>query len=472
MRVPVVAGIDVSTTGARVVLVDEGGLVHAFGRSSFTPGRIAAAERQDASSWMTAVIEAFRCALDCAPRGVVVEAIGIASQGITVVPLSPSGEPDDLAVSWLSTSDRNRDQRRDAEDWFRRSGRRLTPAYLPMLARRRRERGQPQPWRWSLVGETIASELSGEHFVGPCLASTTGLLDPVSRTWSPSLLHEAGVSQSSLPAIREASDATRRVRGSRRNEELGLSDGTIIASPTQDQRAAVAMADPTGSRLAVTTGTAAAIIARIDVPLIDQHARIPLTPSWGPDQWELEGVVGSAGASLSWAAGVLGFADVSALLDASMRVPVGANGVRFAPHLAGSTSPDWDDTQRGSFTGISISTDRRDLARAVVEGLCREIAVNCALVVDLCGARDEVVLLGGLSRHAAIGGTLSSMLARPVIEVQVEHPTVLGAAARAASVRGWDIRAALAHRVIAGALTRRPDLADAVEYAAMGVSGA
>ncbi|WP_457113056.1 FGGY-family carbohydrate kinase [Marmoricola sp. URHA0025 HA25] len=193
--------------------------------------------------------------------------------------------------------------------------------------------------------------------------------------------------------------------------------------------------------LVITSGTASVVSAQLPVPALDPTGRIPLTPSWSPNHWELEGVVGAAGASLSWASDALGFADVASFLEAASVSSPGANGVRFRPHLGGATSPRWRPDLLGSFSALSISASRHDLARSVVEGVCGEIAANCRIVVELAGERPRCRFLGGLTRHPVMAQTLASMLNRPIEVLQLAQPTAIGAAIRAADVVGWsDVR--------------------------------
>jgi xylulokinase len=49
-------------------------------------------------------------------------------------------------------------------------------------------------------------------------------------------------------------------------------------------------------------------------------------------------------------------------------VPPGSNGVFFLPYLSGERTPHADPDARGCFVGISNSTSKAELTRAVIEG--------------------------------------------------------------------------------------------------------
>src|SRR5207253_1097428 len=50
-------------------------------------------------------------------------------------------------------------------------------------------------------------------------------------------------------------------------------------------------------------------------------------------------------------------------------VPPGSGTILFLPWLVGSLSPSANGTMRGGFLNLSLDTERRDLVRAVIEGL-------------------------------------------------------------------------------------------------------
>jgi xylulokinase len=464
-RERVVAGADISTTGARVVFLNERGEVAGKGSATFTESNVIALEHQDPSTWLAAIEAALTQARrDSLHPSVEVVGIGIASQGITVLASTVDGQPERDAISWLSLRTRSQGADLNEQQWFAASGRRLTPAFLAVQARERRNVGQDQPAHWTLVGEVIAQQLTDVRFVDPCLASTTGLLDPRTRRWSSELLSICGLSERQLPLIDDNAAPSRTLGATKLARSWDLGPEVVVAPPTQDQRAAVSVADPTGQALVVTAGTAAAIVSRVPEALIDPEAKIPITPSLAHGAWELEGVVGTAGASLTWAAMVLGYPTVNELLDDAETAPPGAKGVEFSPHLAGATSPDWSAEARAGFSNLALDAGRAELARAVIEGVCAEVGRNCIVVEELGGSRGSMVMVGGLARHALVPGILAAMLNRPIRVIRYEHPTALGAALRAAQRLDWDIVGDLTRLVANGSSLMEPNPFDVLEY--------
>ena len=101
------------------------------------------------------------------------------------------------------------------------------------------------------------------------------------------------------------------------------------------------------------------------------------------------GVMLSAAGSFSWLRHLVG-AEPEALDVEAERWPAGAEGLLFAPYLAGERTPHVDAYARGAFTGLSLRHDRGALARAVMEGVAY-------------GLRDSLELLRGLGVEPSVG---------------------------------------------------------------------
>jgi len=112
--------------------------------------------------------------------------------------------------------------------------------------------------------------------------------------------------------------------------------------------------------------------------------------------------------------------DHFARLDATLAsVPAGSGGVLFLPWLGGSVSPHADPHVRGGFLNLSLDTRRTHLVRAVVEGICANLAWLLPVVEGFSGhAVDEVVFGGGAARSARWPAILASVLDRPVLTLR------------------------------------------------------
>ncbi|MBR6240820.1 MAG: xylulokinase, partial [Lentisphaeria bacterium] len=82
------------------------------------------------------------------------------------------------------------------------------------------------------------------------------------------------------------------------------------------------------------------------------------------------------------------------LADEAAQAPIGSAGVIFLPQLLGERAPFWNPNVRGAFLGLSGTTSRAEIVRAVFEGL----SCHLALLVDLVNtdrSLSEITLIGG-----------------------------------------------------------------------------
>jgi xylulokinase len=177
---------------------------------------------------------------------------------------------------------------------------------------------------------------------------------------------------------------------------MGLRQDTVVVVGGQDQKCAALGAGIEDGMATVSLGTAAAITQVMDRPRTDPSMRVPTFSFVQPGRWVLEGVIGTAAGSLRWFRDVLGGgASYDHLVEEVSRVPPGADGVTFYPHLSGAGSPHWHNAARGTFHGMSLATTRAHLTRALLEGIAFQIRENLTITQELAGPVQQVIIFGG-----------------------------------------------------------------------------
>ena len=88
----------------------------------------------------------------------------------------------------------------------------------------------------------------------------------------------------------------------------------------------------------------------------------------------------------------------------------------FLPWLDGSVAPKADTRMRGGFVNLSLDTRRTHLVRAVVEGICHNLALarSRSSRTSRASASDEIVFGGGAARSPVWAQILADVLDRPV----------------------------------------------------------
>jgi glycerol kinase len=109
-----------------------------------------------------------------------------------------------------------------------------------------------------------------------------------------------------------------------------------------------------------------------------------------------------------------------------------SGGVTFVPALAGLGAPHWAPHAKGQLAGLTISTAKGHIARAVAEGIAASVVVLAeAVAADLGRPLGSLRVDGGLSRSRVLLQAQADLLQRPVLASRTPDATALGVAALA-----------------------------------------
>jgi xylulokinase len=414
--------IDLGTTGCKGALFSTDGrllgshyveypLIHCG------PGCV----EQDASQWWALSVAVMRSAVSTS--GIdrrSVRAVGISTQGISFVPVDRSGAILRNAICWL-------DSRATLEAWeieerigevelFRLTGKRPGAVYvLPKLLWLRRH--EPDLFRstdkFLMAHDVLIRRLCDESITDYSMAGGSMLLDVQKLDWCDMLLDTFEVDRRKLPDLAWSGTVAGELSDGAAGQ-IGLPQGIPIVVGGQDQKCAALGVAIREGVATVSLGTASAISSVSSRPILDAERRIPTFPFVQPGRWDLEGVVGTAGAALKWVRDTMFPGDTYSALDAlAAYSQPGAGGVCFHPYLEGAASPWWNLDERGAFSGMSLATARADIVRSVLEGVAYEIRANVEVLGTMTDVR-ELVLFGGGARSPIWTRIIAEVCGLPV----------------------------------------------------------
>src|SRR5207302_1954482 len=220
-------------------------------------------------------------------------------------------------------------------------------------------------------------------------ASGTVLFDVRRRAWSEEVCAALDIPLEWLP---EAHEST-QIAGA--GDQAAAALGVGIAAP---------------GPVSVVLGTSGVVFGALPAYAHDEQARMHVFCHAVPNTWHAMGVMLSAAGSAAWLRGVLGPGPAELDAEAERWEP-GAEGLLFAPYLAGERTPHPDPDVRGAFTGLSARHDRGALWRAMLEGVAFGLRDSLELLREL-GVRPE-------SGRASGGGARSDLWLRIVASVLV-----------------------------------------------------
>jgi xylulokinase len=204
-------------------------------------------------------------------------------------------------------------------------------------------------------------------------------------------------------------------------------ESTAIGGAGDQAAAALGVGVDRPGRLSVVLGTSGVVFAALPTFAADPQARVHSFCHAVPGTWHAMGVMLSAAGSLRWLRDGLGV-DYDALLADAAGCAPGAEGVLFAPYLAGERTPHADPDARGAFTGLALHHDRGALARAVLEGVAFGLRDSLELLTELGVTPAAARVSGGGARSGLWLRIVASALGLPLERTAVEEGSAFGAA--------------------------------------------
>ncbi len=459
-------GIDLSTTGAKALFIDEQGRTVASASTLLrlsTPRPLWA--EQQPHDWWEATAASIRAVLATAEvTGDEVRAVGLTGQMHGLALVDAQGEPLRPAILW-------NDQRTAAEcDEIRArmgkshliavTGNDALPGFTApkvLWVRRHEPEIYARAAHILLPKDYIRYCLTGDFAMDKADGSGTLLFDLAARDWSPEVTAALDIPSSWLPPTYEGPNAT-GVISAEAAALTGLAAGTPVIAGGGDQSAqaiGVGAIDP--GMAAVTLGTSGVVFAATSTPLYEPEGRLHAFCHAVPGRWHLMGVMLSAAGSLQWLRDTLApNVSFEALMDEAAQAPAGSEGLLFLPYLSGERTPHPDPRARGAWIGLTLRHTRAHMIRAVLEGVAFALRDGFTLLAQVgLGEMTGVRISGGGARSPLWRAILASMLATPLEGVGASEGAAYGAALLAGvGVGVWpDVASACAATIQQGEIT-------------------
>lgn len=119
--------------------------------------------------------------------------------------------------------------------------------------------------------------------------------------------------------------------------------------------------------------------------------------------------------------------DYKKINEEIIQSPPGANGCMLLPFFQGRATPLWNPKATASFTNVTLSTTRGDMARAVLEGIACEIKNNIDVVEGQIGKAYRILIGGGLSKSEAFNHIQADVYGKRLVSYSNREATALGA---------------------------------------------
>ena len=449
---------DLGTTGDKATLVTtDGTLVGSVTVTYPTDFGPDGKAEQDATRWWHAFCEANRRLTET--FGVdadAIEAVSFSGQMMGAVLLDAAGEPLRPAIIWADT--RAQDQctqlvhRIGMDEAYQITGHRLNPTYSLSKLMWIRD-NEPDTFararHFVTAKDYLLRKLTGEAVSDPSDASGTNAFDQANGKWSSELICGAELSLSLFPdLVASATNLGGLSIDAAREAHLGQRTQVIVGGGDGPMGALGAGILNRDSGIYTYLGSSSWVSYADSKPLHDPAMRSMTFNHVLEGQFVPTATMQTGGAALDWVTQCLSPGNddrFTELFAAAERSSAAATGLYFLPHLIGERSPHWNPRARAAFLGLTITHDRGDLVRAVIEGVAFNLLTGLKAFTESGSTFTDIKAIGGAAKSPVIQQILADVWQLDIRASDIgDHATALGAAAIAAYGAGLIPESAIA----------------------------
>jgi len=421
----VALGLDLGTSGVRVVAIDtEGNLLDEVTRSYPLHTPKPGWTEQDPKDWQRETLAALKELAGRLESHDIIS-LGLSGQMHGMVPLDGEGKAVRNAILWndqrTGSAVEEMLERVPLETYIGRSGNPpITGFHVCKLIWLRND--EPENFARTkhslLPKDYMGYLLTGEMRSEPSDNSGTNCFNLEHKKWDEDILTGLELPASLFPDVIASHELTGKLTKDMATQ-TGLPEGLPVIAGAGDNAAAATGLGLSSRRPqlgSVSLGTSGVIFAPLSEAKPDPKGRVHLF-CHADGGYNLLGVTLSAAGSFQW------YRDTFApdksfdeLVDLAAQSSPGCNGVTFKPYLSGERTPHLNPDLRGSFTGLSLAASQADVVRSVLEGVA----------FSLRDALDIIEPLAKLERGLATGGGAKSELwlqmVSDVLQLPLERP--------------------------------------------------
>ncbi len=392
-------GIDLGTSGLRVLLVDaDGGPICATERQYDVSHPHPGWSEQDPADWIATLEDAISEMRETCPAFAGLRGIGVAGHMHGATLLDARGIVLRPCILWNDQRSYAEAAELDQTNGVRElSGNIVFPGFTaPKLAWVRKN--EPEIFKKTakvlLPAAYLNYYLTGDYVADMSDSAGTSWLDVGQRAWSDHLLDVSHMRRDQMPRLVEGAEAAGELRRELAGK-WGISNSVTVAGGAGDNAAAAcgigALDEGQGF---VSLGTSGVLLAARDGYRPAPETAVHTFCHAMPGRWYQMGVMLSATDSLNWLSRIVGQspAELTAALGDTLQPP---GALRFLPYLSGERTPHNDADIRGGFTGLSAATTREDLTRAVLEGVAFGLRDSFEALAATDARMDKIIAIGG-----------------------------------------------------------------------------
>lgn len=240
--------------------------------------------------------------------------------------------------------------------------------------------------------------MSGEYASDMSDASGTMWLDVGKRDWNKPLLNACGLDIENMPKLFEGNQITGYLRLTLA-EQWKMKSVPIVAGGGDNAAGAIGIGLYQTGQAMLSLGTSGVYFVVSNKFHANPQKAVHSFCHALPDRWHLMSVILSAASSVDWAAKSLGVKDVPTLFQ-QVEANQTTSEVIFLPYLSGERTPHNDPYAKGVFWGLSHNDNQATMAKAVVEGVSFALAEGIDVLHETGVKAENIALIGGGAKSA------------------------------------------------------------------------
>ena len=275
------------------------------------------------------------------------------------------------------------------------------------------------------VDSWLIYKLNGTLQTDVTNASRTLLFDLETLTWNENILNEYNIPKDSLPNIKPS-------LGNFGNCENILKNVPITAVLGDQQASLFGQHCFSRGSVKNTYGTGCFALTNTGNDIIYSKNGLLTTVAYKyGDQkasYAIEGSVAIAGAAVQWLRDNLNLINTSDEIESIALQEKDNGGVYFVPAFSGLFSPHWDPTARGVLVGLSRYSNKKHIARAVLESVAyQSYELLNSMEKDIDQNFTEVKVDGGMVVNNLLMQFQADIFDKNVISKELQEITAYGA---------------------------------------------
>jgi gluconokinase len=279
------------------------------------------------------------------------------------------------------------------------------------------------------IKEYVLFRLTGKFVIDYSIASATGLFDLEKLGWSEEVFQLLSLSSEEFS---NPVPTTEKIQVS--NDlalELGIDKNIpIIVGASDGCLAQLGSGAMEPGDLSITLGTSGAVRVASSKRLIDPDGKI-FNYILREGDYICGGATNSGTALLEWFSrnfNLTSEKNLVAFVESVNSIPPGCEGLMMLPYLLGERAPVYNPDSRGVFFGIGVHHTPAHFQRALLEGICLELAWIVETIEKSFGQSKRIFVSGGFTHSPQWVQMLSNVLGRELLLSEHQDASSLGAA--------------------------------------------